>query len=123
MQNPESITPQATAASPNTSLPYPIGTGAFYTTCERSSRRGEETTARRWSAGQASSSTHTPEDIRESEGEYETDNEQDLESEPEPRSELEDPSKEKPSEPSDNESDNDNIMANPPQPVVERGCQ
>ena len=52
-------TPQATAASPNTSLPYPIGTGAFYTTGERLSRRGEEATTRRWSAGRASSSTHT----------------------------------------------------------------
>ena len=47
-------TPQATAASPNASLPYPIGTSAFYTTGEQSRRREEESTARRWSTGQAS---------------------------------------------------------------------
>ena len=49
-------TPQVTAASPNSSLPYPIGTRAFYSTDVRSRRREERETARGWSAAQAGSS-------------------------------------------------------------------
>ena len=49
-------TPQVTAASPNSNLPYPIGTRAFYSTDERSRRIEEGDTAREWSTGQASSS-------------------------------------------------------------------
>ena len=49
-------TPQATATSPSTSLPYPIGPSTFYTSDERVRRREESVVGRR-GTGQVDSST------------------------------------------------------------------